>query len=291
MPTLHHHQPGLRVLLCGDPGSGKTTAIGKLAEHGQHLYIADLDHNLNPLTTFLSPTAFERIHYETLIDPVTFNADARPVVNGIPPAFSNFCRLSERWVDSETGEDFGKPEEWGRDSWFVIDSLTGLAAACMHYTMFKRRRMGKRRSYAEWGDAIERLEGALQLFAGHSTNLICTAHLARLSLEDVSATADEDGQAIERPTQLKRLPPNATMRYPVTLGQRLPPRVGGYFNLVLQAQRIGSGVGATRVLKTTPEEDVDIKIPLPPGRVPPEVRIDKLWDILKLLQGGNNAKS
>ena len=155
----------------------------------------------------------------------------------------------------------------------------------MNYTMFKNKRMGKGRRKNDWGDAIERVEGSLQIFAGHDVNLICTAHLSRLSMEDMTETADENGKSIDKPTAAVRLPPNAMMRYPVTLGQKFPPRIGGYFNLILQAQRIGSGAGARRVLRTVPEEDVDIKVPLPPRVVPPEVSIDRLWDILKHFTG------
>jgi len=71
------------------------------------------------------------------------------------------------------------------------------------------------------------------------------------------------------------------MRYPIALGQKLPAKIGGYFNVVLQAVRVGSGVGARRVLRTVPEEDVDIKVPLLPKTVPAEVPIDKLWTILE----------
>lgn len=289
MPTLNDHIPGLRVLIVGDPGSGKTTAIGKLAEAGQELHICDFDHNLNPITKFVKEEAFNRIHFETLIDPVRLNAEGKPVVSGIPPAFSGFCKLSERWVDSATGEDFGAPEKWGPHRWFVIDSLTSLGNAAMMYTLFKRKRFGKRKGFAEWGDAIERVEGTLQMFAGSAVNLIVTAHLARLRMEDVTETADEEGKPIDTPIVAKRLPANAFMRYPVCLGQALPPRVGGYFNLVLQAVRVGNGVGARRLIRTVPEDDVDIKVPLPPRAVPPEVPIDQLWSILKHFNGANNA--
>ena len=287
MPTLDTHNPGLRVLIVGDPGSGKTTAIGKLAEAQQELFICDFDNNLNPVAKFVRGDALKNIHYETLVDPIKFNAEGKPIVNGIPPAFSGFVRQSANWTDSDTGESFGAPDSWRHERWFVVDSLTTLGNAAMNYTLFKRKRFGKRRGFAEWGDAIERVEGTLQLFAGSSVNLICTAHLARLRMEDVTESADDDGNPIDKPTAAKRLPPNANMRYPVALGQALPPRVGGYFNVVLQAQRIGSGPGARRVLRTVPEEDVDIKVPLLPRTVPPEVGIDKLWDILKHFQGGN----
>lgn len=285
MATLNDEpMSGLRVLIVSDPGGGKTGSVLKLAESGQKVFVADFDDNLFRLRKFISPDAFKSIHYETLVDKVSFNAEGLPVVDGIPKAWSGFCKLCKTWVDRNTGEDFGEPESWGPDCWFVIDSLTSMGNASMYYTKFRRKSMGKRRSKPDWGDAIERVEGALQIFAGSPVNFICTAHLARLNMEDITENTDDSGNVIAKPTASLRLPPNANMRYPTALGQKLPPRVGGYFNLILQAQRIGSGVGARRVLRTVPEEDVDIKVPLPARTLPPEVPIDKLWTILSALR-------
>ena len=282
MPSMTNHKKSLRVLIVGDPGSGKSTAVGKLAEHGQELFICDFDDNLNPLPQFVKKDSLENIHYETLLDPVTIDeVSGKPIVKGIPTAWSRYTKLAKEWVDSETGESFGAPDDWDDTQWFVEDSMTTKGNAAMNYTMFKRKRMGKRRGFAEWGDAIERMEGSMQMFQAAQVNYIVTAHLARLNMEDVTESADDDGSPIDKPTVAKRLPPNAMMRYPVALGQKLPPRIGGYFNLVLQAVRVGSGVGARRVLRTVPEEDVDIKVPLPPKTVPTEVPIDQLWTILK----------
>ena len=282
MPKLTEHKRGKRILIVGDPGSGKSSAVGSLAEYGQELFICDFDDNLDPLPEFLSPEAIERIHYETLLDKVKMDSvSGKPIVEGIPAAWPKYVELSKSWTDSTTGKSFGAPESWPDNFWFVEDSLTTKGNASMNYTMFKRKRMGKRRGYAEWGEAIERVEGSIDAFRYAGVNYICTAHLARLNMEDVTESADDDGSPIDRPKAAKRLPPNAMMRYPVTLGQKLPPRIGGYFNLVLQAVRIGSGAGARRVLRTVPEEDVDIKVPLPRKKLPVDVPIEKFWEILK----------
>lgn len=281
MPTLDNHNPGLRVLIVGEPGSGKSTAIGKLAEAMQKLFIVDFDNNLNPLKIFVSDKYFCNIHYQTLVDPMDFDTNGMPIAKGIPRAWTRYIALAKQWIDIESGEDFGRPDDWPKDHWFVEDSLTTKGRAAMWHTLHKRKRMGKRKGFAEWGDAIDKIEGTLDLWKASNCNFICTAHLARLRMEDVTETADDNGNVIDRPTVAKRLPPNANMRYPVALGQALPPRIGAYFNVVLQAQRIGAGAGARRVLRTVPEEDVDIKVPLLPRTVPPEVSIDKLWDILK----------
>jgi len=282
MPTLTKHQKSLRVLIVGDPGSGKSTAVGKLAEHDQELFICDFDDNLNPLPQFITPKALERIHYETLLDDFKFDQKSgTAAISGIPQAWPRYIKLAEQWVDSETGEDYGKPDEWEDNRWFVEDSLTSKSNAAMNYTLFKHKRAQNEKRIRDWGVAIDRLESSIIAFQSSNVNYICTAHLARLHMEDVTENVDADGDVVSKPTAAKRLPPNAMMRYPVALGQKLPPKIGGYFNLVLQAVRVGSGVGARRILRTVPEEDVDIKVPLPPKTVPTDVPIDQLWTILK----------
>lgn len=279
MPNLTNHKPSLRILIVGDPGSGKTGAIGSLVDHEQELFICDFDNNLNPIPQFCKN--LDAVHYETLVDKIVMDANGAPKIEGVPQAWPRYVQLANKWVDSETGEDFGAPESWASNRWFVEDSMTSKGNAAMMHTLWKRKTFGKQRSFKDWGVAIEKMEGSLQMFQGAPVNYICTAHLTRLNMEDVTETIDEDGETIDRPTVAKRLPPNAWMRYPVCLGQKLPPKIGGYFNLVLQCVREGSGPNAKRFIKTVPEEDVDIKVPLPPKKLPPKVPLDQLWTILK----------
>ncbi len=286
MPTLDQYQPTRRVLIVGDSGSGKTTAIAKLAEAGQELFIADFDNNLNAIPQFVSREALKHIHYETLVDPIVYNEAGTPTIKSIPKAFSRFTQLAKEWVDSETGESYGKPEEWPDNYWFVLDPLTAFGAAIMYHTQYKRKTLGKQRTFKDWGDAMQRIEGTLDMFKASNVNFICTAHLSRLNMEDVTETMDNQGNVIDNPTAARRLPPNAMMRYPIALGQKLPPKVGGYFNMILQCQRIGAGPAAKRVIRTVPEEDVDVKVPLSKkSKVPAEVPVDQLWSILKHFQG------
>jgi len=180
MPKLTKHQDGLRVLIVGDPGSGKSSAIGSLAEAGQELFICDFDDNLNPLPQFLTPEALERIHYETLLDDFKFDQKKRmATVSGIPQAWPRYIKLAEQWIDSETGEDFGRPDDWGDDRWFVEDSMTSKGNAAMNYTLFKHKRTGQDKRLRDWGVAIDLLESSLVAFQSSNVNYICTAHLAR----------------------------------------------------------------------------------------------------------------
>src|SRR5690606_9246861 len=109
----HKSKKVQRILLVGDPGSGKSSAIGSMLEHGQKLFIADFDDNLDPIRNFVDPKYHDNLHYETLVDRVRFHPETGyPFVPGKPKAFSRFIKLTDRWVDSESGQDFGPPEEW-----------------------------------------------------------------------------------------------------------------------------------------------------------------------------------
>ncbi|KKK85175.1 hypothetical protein LCGC14_2775920, partial [marine sediment metagenome] len=221
--------------------------------------------------------------YETLVGKIKPDPNTGyPTVKGQPTAYRRFIKLMSNWVDSESGEDYGPPEKWGPDCWLVIDPLTSLGDAAMMYTLGQANRLGQSRRKKDWGDAINRVEGVPMLLRSYPINCIMLAHLQRLT------PPDSQDEGIKATAANLQLPKNFLMRYPATLGQKLPPRIAGYFNIVIQAQRVGSGRGATRVLKTVPDDDVDIKIPLPFGKIKDvEVGIDKLYDIITAIREVN----
>ena len=109
-------------------------------------------------------------------------------------------------------------------------------------------------------------------------NVIMLAHLIRLTPDEPDPEDDDDTKRKKR-----KLPENYMMRYPSTLGQKLPPKIGGYFNTILQTERVGSGPRAARVIKTVPSDDVDVKFPAPVGKKP-EYPIMGLWDIIQTIR-------
>lgn len=277
MPSLENLKTNLRVLIVGDPSAGKTVAATSIAKQGQKIFMANFDNNWMPIGQFVPKQFHKNIHVETCLDKVHFNSDGRPYVKGTPTAFTKFSKLSDKWVDSETGEDFGSPEDWDSNSWVMLDPLGDFGEACMWLTLFKRGQMGEKKSMPAWGQAMDLLYGTLIKYKEANVNFICTAHLARLS------DPSEDDENDKGPK--KKKPDNLLMRYPVCLGRKLPPIVGSQFNVILQAKRVGTGQNARRVLCTVPDTDVDVKVPLPPKTVPAEVPIDQLWSILKHFKG------
>lgn len=258
-----------RILLVGDPGAGKSTACAHLAlsPHIDRIFVLDLDDNWRGPLRQLPSEALTKIHIETLRDRTVLDAKGRytPVVRGVPTAFPSLVRLLADWTDSETGQSFGDPSEWSERDALILDGLSGLAVATMTYTMYAASRMGQSRRIKDWGNAIERFEGVVQVLnSGLPCQVIATAHLARLAPE--KDTADDDDEGTPKSDGHTRggqtAPENFWMRYPSALGQKLPPRVGGYFEAVVQAKRVGKDLMARRVLKTTPDDDVDVKLPL-----------------------------
>ncbi len=285
MPKLSEHPSAKRttILLVGDSGAGKTATLSGLLAAGQRLFVADFDNGLDSVRAFLhDASAADHLIYETLVDPIDFDpVNGMPKPKGSPTAFPGFVRLMKSWKDGS--EDYGPPESWRPDDWLVIDSLSGLSRAALIYTTWKAGRSGKRRRIQDWGDAIERVEGVLQAVQHLPCNVLITAHLLRL-------TPDEEPDDDELPPgaggkRMARLPESMMLRYPAALGQKLPPRIGAYFNIVLQAKRVGHGKAASFVIRTVPDEDVEVKVPVPKGTLPVEVPNTDLWKIVEAVRG------
>jgi len=287
--SSHRSKESTRILIVGDPGAGKTCAYGSLLAHGQRLFVCDFDDNLDPIFKLVPKEFHDNLIYETLVDKVRFDKEGNPTVEGRPTAFAGFVKLVKSWVDSETGEDYGPPESWGPNDWLVIDPLTSFSHAAMWHTLHKAGRLGtsmkggRPRRLKDWGVAIDKVEGAIQMLRSLPINMIVTAHLMRLSQDEIEDD-EESGGASGKPAAARKLPDNLLMRYPATLGQKLPPRIGGYFSVVLQAKRVGKGQAARRVLATVPDDDVDVKVPVPPKSLPVEVPADSLWTIVEALR-------
>jgi hypothetical protein len=118
-----------------------------------------------------------------------------------------------------------------------------------------------------WGEAIRIQENVLGMLFSDQVrcNVIVTAHLA--FIEQLDATTG--------------LTTNRT--YPSALGQKLPPKVGRYFNSVLLIEKRPGNAAqpATRVLKTVATAQIELKNPAP-SKVPAEMEADlaKYFSIL-----------
>ena len=70
--------------------------------------------------------------------------------------------------------------------------------------------------------------------------------------------------------------------FPSAIGKKLPPKIGRYFNSVIQIRKSGMGANVKRELYTSATTDIDLKVSKP-SLVPPVLAPDlaKLFELLK----------
>lgn len=238
----------IKMLLIGDSGNGKTGALASLAKAGYKLRILDFDNGLEILgyqlkgvTDKNGKPAIENVKYETLIDNLK-SVGNKIVPVGQPLAFSNALNLLQAWNKPIASEDLGSPSEWGTDTILVIDSLTFMSHAALRRVLALQMRSGDQPQIQDWGQAMANIEDTLNILYSDTIkcHVIITSHIVYI----------EQGEGVNK-------------GYPSTLGNKLPPKVGRYFNQILHVQKVGSGSLAKRVILTQPDSNIDVKCPIP----------------------------
>jgi hypothetical protein len=277
MPKILQHQSSdvTKMLLIGDTGTGKTGCLYSLAEAGYNLRILDLDNGADILLNLAragKPEVADRIIYETVTEKFK-TLQGKPIVDGVPKQLATALTLLDHWKVAETktpdGEvipayDLGKLTSWGPDDVLVLDSLTMLSSAAMRHVLSMNGRLNQHPQQQDWGQAMQLVEDMLALLYSTSIkcNVIVISHITYLG-------ADENSSG---------------KGYPNTLGQKLPPKVGRYFNSMVQAKVRGVGPGAKRLLVTQPDGMIDLKNPAPlqmPKDLPIETGLATFFEIVR----------
>jgi hypothetical protein len=208
MPSLTNHQSNdyVKLLLCGDSGSGKSGALASLVKAGYHLRILDMDNGLDSLKTFVMkecPDKADNVEFRTLRDDYKVTATG-PVVDK-PKAFVNAMKMMNKWAYDDI--DFGVPAEWGPDVICVIDSLSFLSDAAFDHVKGLNPTAKDPRQW--FYSAQQGIESFLAMVTSGSfqTNVIVTAH--------VRYSQNDDG---------------TTKGYPNAIGSALGPQIPRYFN-------------------------------------------------------------
>ena len=208
MPSLNSHQSNdyVKLLLCGDSGSGKSGALASLVAAGYHLRILDMDNGLDSLKTFVMkdcPHLVDNVEFRTLRDDYKITATG-PVVDK-PKAFVNAMKMMNKWAYDDT--DFGAPAAWGPDIICVIDSLSFLSDAAFDHAQALNPNAKEPRTW--YYTAQQGIESFLAMVTSGSfcTNVIVTAH--------VRYSTGDDG---------------TTKGYPNAVGSAIGPAIPRYFN-------------------------------------------------------------
>lgn len=269
MPSLASHQSGdvCKLLYIGESGAGKTGSLVPLARAGYRLCILDFDNGLDVLAKILqSPTNLDK----TPKSPAQLAIDQKALANvffktctdkrktvggkiipaGVPQAWSKGITMLDNWVDGDI--KLGPASSWDSKTILVIDSLTLMSMAAFMHVLTLNGRAGAQPQIQDWGAAMQLIEDLLGLL--YSDDIACNV----IVISHITYVEREDGMS---------------KGYPNTLGNKLPPKVGRYFNSLLLAKSKGSGDNVKRTIRTTNEGSIELKNPIP-GVLPSELPLE-----------------
>jgi len=252
--SQHKSKSVTKLLLVGDSGSGKTSALASLANAGKKLRILDYDDGLDILSEYLTPEAVPRVSYITLRDSL-----------GQANAFRRGAQLLSAWRDGE--ENFGSVKEWGDDTVLVIDSLTLMGEAALKSALvFNNKKPTEQPTQPEWGTAARDVQNILQYITGDEVkcNVVVTSHIQYMEGELGIAKA-----------------------YPTSVGSKLSTKIGRYFNCVCRIDSKTTSKGNERSLRTVSDNKMDLKVTAPSlVETNMELDLNKLFTSIQ-----SNAKS
>lgn len=294
MPPLRLHQSNnfTKLLLIGNSGTGKTGALASLAEAGYYLRVLDFDNGLDILKNFLKASKaplignihpLDRVDFITVTDkfksvggkPTPVSADAFPRALDY---LSNWTNKNQKVkgvdangkpanipIPADQVFDLGDPAEWGQDAILVIDSLTFFCNAALRYQLRMNGRPVGPIYESDWLQAQQLMESVLGMIYSESfaTNVIVCAHIdERTDKETKKTTA-----------------------FPVGLGKALGPKIGRFFNSMLEVRRTGAGTTLKRSIHTVPDGLLELKNPTPLGVLPKYDISTGLADFFKAVRG------
>lgn len=209
----------IKALYIGDSGAGKTGSLISLARAGYNLRIADFDAGGEIISQMLygEKEAWDRVDIETCTDDYEFSPvfgiAAKRGTATAPAGFAKGMKVLTDWPK------LGKPTTWGIRDIVVVDSLTKLGKCAMNHVMALNNKLGQQPSQPNWGQAMDLQENVCALLFSDSIqcNVIVTAHITFVAPE---------GEAVPK-------------AYPSALGNKLPPKIGQYFNSTLYVRKEG----------------------------------------------------
>jgi len=201
LPTLGKQ----KLLLCGDPGAGKTGLLATLANAGYNVNILNVDDNLGIMGAYLTDEARDRV-------------SACTVQAKDKTSWKAILGATEKWDD---GVD---PRTWDKNSVLVVDSATFANEICMQSVMGENNVKDDGVGFDQrlWGIMANRFENFVARLTSdkYACHVIFIAHMRLIENKKIGGV-------------LKAMP--------AFLGQQLPNTVARYCNNVWLAERDKDG--------------------------------------------------
>jgi hypothetical protein len=226
----------VNVLLEGPTGTGKTYAVGTLADTGIETFYLCLESGMESLLGYWTDhgkpvPANLRWHYLKASDysftQMLSSADqiSRMTNEALAKVqdpnkaqhnqFISLLRVLFDFEDQRTGKRFGSVDKWGPDRVLVIDPLTGINSAALSLVVGAK----PIRSLVDWGISMDQIERLLrQLTEGCRCHFILIAHVEREVDQVLGGVKITVG----------------------TLGAKLAPKIPPMFSDVILAYREGN---------------------------------------------------
>lgn len=189
--------PGVNVLLEGPTGTGKTYALGTLADAGVELFLLFTESGMETTLGYWTDRGLEipaNVRWHVLgrgTDSFASMAVTADTINRLDLTslskmqdpqrakhnqFVGLLRALSDFPDDRTGAKFGGVDSWGPDRCLAVDSLSGINPLALSLVVG-----GKPvKSQSDWGIAMDQIEKLVrQLTDGCKCHTVMTAHVER----------------------------------------------------------------------------------------------------------------
>jgi hypothetical protein len=165
-------------------------------------------------------------------------------------AFPRGMALMNNWIVGD--ENLGRASDWGPETLFVVDTITGLGSACMHFATDKLKIEDDWRAT---GGGMKLQGKYIEMLKGLKCHVIVFSHIRFMGGGGQVVTIDKNHPGV---ISYKEVDSNADgTGYPSALGRILPTQVASHFNTQLHWRMKGS----RREISTEPDEKLVLKVP------------------------------
>lgn len=288
MTTLNEYEPGrlVKMLLLGEPGTGKTGSTASLVKAGYNLRVIDLDFKLRSLMHQLTPEERAKVEVISIKDKMKL-VQAQPMPAGPPTAALEIARLMTHW--RHDGVDLGRTDDWTDKEVLFLDGATEHGIALVHFAM-SLNKFDKPRRAEPW--EIGSAQGMMTaLYSEACKSLPChfivSAHIKLAGGDQgMDLRGKDEKAAAAKADEASRDAKGVLMPlrgYPITVGKALSLEFARHFDYVLELTKEPYGSKAKRYISNTTNLFLPTKQPVPglPNRWPLEEGLANFFEAVR----------